>query len=571
VHSEQRTVADLVAERWPGAAAVDTVDAPPARPEPRTVVRPRTPASTRPPARRVERTVADLVAEAWPEGAAPVLPGTARHELRDEPDQPGTPHRAGLPEPREASALESVPAGSPVEPPAGRGERTVADLVAERWGAAAATGAVPTDSPDHTSFFDSIFGDEDFEDDDEVVDGGFGTEYLPDDDRDDPADRAAAKQIPSLEAARVPTRRHGLPSVGRLPLVDAVVTRVNTGLRRPDGTRRTLSPWLAGPGAAATVLVATLVAGIAAQSDGTDDSSVTGANAASSSDAKAAAGLPPNTAAGPDAAAPGVAAVPVPDAADKPNQDKYASGRKTGDASANALSKRGLDIGVRNGPIDCARPGRILNLDSWKLTLPIGAASKPTEIRGGRLGSYSTDYFKVGQTCNAVAFKAPVNGVTTSGSKNPRSELREMTGGSNAGWSSTSGSHTMVLTEAFTTLPVGKPQVVGGQIHDADDDVSVFRLEGSNLYVTNGDDTHYQLVTSKYVLGTPFEAKYVVSGGVIRAYYNGQLVATINKAFSGAYFKAGAYTQANCGNSSPCTSANYGEVLVYALKVTHTP
>jgi hypothetical protein len=144
-------------------------------------------------------------------------------------------------------------------------------------------------------------------------------------------------------------------------------------------------------------------------------------------------------------------------------------------------------------------------------------------------------------------------------------------GGTNAGWSSTSGTHTMVLTEAFTKLPDGKPQVVGGQIHDADDDISVFRLEGSNLYVTNGDDTHYQLVTSKYVLGTPFEAKYVVSGGVVRAYYNGQLVATINKAFTGAYFKAGAYTQANCANSSPCTAANYGEVLVYNLKVTHTP
>jgi hypothetical protein len=48
-------------------------------------------------------------------------------------------------------------------------------------------------------------------------------------------------------------------------------------------------------------------------------------------------------------------------------------------------------------------------------------------------------------------------------------------------------------------------------------------LEGTNLYVTNGDDPHYQLVTSDYTLGTPFQAKYVVSGGVIRAYFDGQL------------------------------------------------
>jgi len=128
----------------------------------------------------------------------------------------------------------------------------------------------------------------------------------------------------------------------------------------------------------------------------------------------------------------------------------------------------------------------------------------------------------------------------------------------------------MTLTEAFTRLPDGNPQVVGGQIHDADEDISVFRLEGTSLYVTNGDDPHYELVTSNYVLGTPFEAKFVVGGGRIRAYVDGRLVATIDKAFSGAYFKAGAYTQANCGDASPCDSDNYGEVLVYALKITDT-
>ncbi|HTK64711.1 MAG TPA: polysaccharide lyase family 7 protein [Pseudonocardia sp.] len=560
---------------------------------------------TAPPARRAERTVADLVAEAWPDGKAPVRYDSGRTES----DSPGPP------EPRKASALESIPkTDSPVRPESGpeqgpgrRGERTVADLVAERWGAPAPTGYIPPveKSADArpTSFFDDLFDDADF--DDEVDDDlgpatVFGDEYLANstDDADegktdlresgDPrgsVDHGAGRvdadggdetrRIPPLDAA-LRTRNNVLRSIGSARLVDAAVTKVNTGLRRPDGTKRVLAPWLAGPGAAATVLVATLVAGVVSHSQSADESVLAGSNAASSSDTRgdaAPAAAPPGAAQdGAPAANPAQPNLGQPNP-DTPNLDKYASGRKTGDATPGALSRRGIDIGVRNGPIDCARPGRILNLDSWKLTLPIGAASKPTEIRGGQLASYSTDYFKVGRTCNAVAFKAPVNGVTTSGSKNPRSELREMTGGgtSNAGWSSTSGTHTMVLTEAFTKLPDGKPQLVGGQIHDADDDVSVFRLEGSNLYVTNGDDTHYQLVTSKYVLGTPFEAKYVVSGGVIRAFYNGQLVATINKAFSGAYFKAGAYTQANCGNASPCSSSNYGEVLVYALKVTHTP
>jgi hypothetical protein len=142
-------------------------------------------------------------------------------------------------------------------------------------------------------------------------------------------------------------------------------------------------------------------------------------------------------------------------------------------------------------------------------------------------------------------------------------------GSSNASWSSTSGTHTMVIDEAVTALPAVKPHVVAGQIHDASDDLAVFRLEGTNLYVTNGNDSHYELVTSSYVLGTEFEATFVVGGGQIKAYYNGVLQTTISSSFSGAYFKAGAYTQANCGNSSPCSSDNYGEVVIYGLTVTH--
>jgi hypothetical protein len=143
-------------------------------------------------------------------------------------------------------------------------------------------------------------------------------------------------------------------------------------------------------------------------------------------------------------------------------------------------------------------------------------------------------------------------------------------GADHAAWSSTSGTHTMVIEQAIKNLPNDKAHVVAGQIHDGDDDVAVFRLEGSNLYVTNGNDSHYHLITDDYQLGTKFEAKFVVSSGQIKAYYNGVLEATINKSFSGAYFKAGAYTQANCGNSSPCSSSNFGQVMIYDLTVTHS-
>lgn len=225
-----------------------------------------------------------------------------------------------------------------------------------------------------------------------------------------------------------------------------------------------------------------------------------------------------------------------------------------------------------DGNVACDYPADVLDLTNWYIGLPVGADEAPTNVEQPELATYSVDpWFVATPECDAVQFRAAVNGVTTSGSSYPRSELREMTnsGETKASWSSTSGTHTMVIEQAITARPEGRPNVVAGQIHDASDDVSVFRLEGSRLYVTNGNTSQHKLVTDNYVLGTRFQAKFVVSGGQIKAYYNGVLQTTISKSFSGGYFKAGAYTQANCGNASPCTEDNYGEVKIYDLTVTH--
>jgi hypothetical protein len=224
-------------------------------------------------------------------------------------------------------------------------------------------------------------------------------------------------------------------------------------------------------------------------------------------------------------------------------------------------------------PSGCTYPADRLNLTNWELTLPTGPSENPDDIYQPALRTFTVDpWFKVNSSCTGVQFRAAVNGVTTSGSSYPRSELREMknNGADKAAWSSGSGTHTMVVSEAITHLPSTKPHVVAGQIHDSADDTQVFRLEGSSLWLTNGDNAHYKLITSSYQLGTRFEAKFVVSSNTIRAYYNGVLQSTLSKSFSGAYFKAGAYTQANCSNSSPCSTSNYGEVIVYSLSVTHS-
>jgi len=215
-----------------------------------------------------------------------------------------------------------------------------------------------------------------------------------------------------------------------------------------------------------------------------------------------------------------------------------------------------------------AYPGQILDLSNWKLTLPTGS-SKPSEIVQTSLSTYSTSpYFQTNSSGNGVVFRAPVNGVTTSNSGYPRSELREMTnnGTKEASWSTTSGTHTMIIDQAITSVPKSKKHVVAGQVHDSDDDVIVIRLEYPKLFIDINGKTGPTL-DSNYTLGKRFTVKFVAENGQIKIYYNGGAnpAYTLKKSGSGYYFKAGAYTQSNCSKESDCSSNNYGEVVIYNL------
>ncbi|MGW3940551.1 polysaccharide lyase family 7 protein [Streptomyces phaeochromogenes] len=76
-------------------------------------------------------------------------------------------------------------------------------------------------------------------------------------------------------------------------------------------------------------------------------------------------------------------------------------------------------------------------------------------------------------------------------------------------------------------------------------------------------------MTSNYQLGTRFQGKVVAHDGKVDVYCNGALKATVDGAFGSGYYKAGAHTQANCNNSSPCDTSNYGQVALYGVTVTH--
>lgn len=223
----------------------------------------------------------------------------------------------------------------------------------------------------------------------------------------------------------------------------------------------------------------------------------------------------------------------------------------------------------------CQYPAEVLNLTNWKQTLPIGSSRKPKEITSSLLGTYiHNSFFRANTECTGVIFRAPVNGVTTSNSGYPRSELREMAnnGKANANWSTTVGVHTMIIDQAITAVPKIKKHVVAGQIHNADDDVIVIRLEYPKLFVDINGKTGPTLDTN-YTLGKRFTVKFEASGGKIKVYYNGNSkpVYTLTKKGSGNYFKAGAYTQSNCSKEKKkaCSDNNYGEVVIYKLLVQH--
>jgi poly(beta-D-mannuronate) lyase len=177
-------------------------------------------------------------------------------------------------------------------------------------------------------------------------------------------------------------------------------------------------------------------------------------------------------------------------------------------------------------------------------------------------------YFTPTGDQTGVQFRAPVNGATTPGSSYPRSELREMAADRvPAAWSSTQGTNRMSLREAITHLPGAKPEMIAGQIHDANGYVVAIRLDGTRLYVEH-DGQDIGELNPNYVLGTIFRLRMVAAGGLVSVYYNDKAPITFPVREGGLYFKAGCYTQSNLTKGEAPDA--YGEVDIYDLRVSHT-
>jgi len=233
-------------------------------------------------------------------------------------------------------------------------------------------------------------------------------------------------------------------------------------------------------------------------------------------------------------------------------------------------------LGIADDPVpDADVPGDVLDLKRWKLTLPVkGADGKVEEIPAADLTTFKDDkFFFVDADKNGVVFRTFHGGFTTSGSKNPRTELREMAGNGTekAAWKGGSGTHTMTLTGQVNRLTRVKPHLVIAQIHGKDDDMTVFRVEGKKLWITDGDTAHGHLVTDDFRLGTRYSLKIEVSGGKTRYWYNGnEIDFTLPNNDSANYFKAGSYLQSNDDSAPGESTSEFAEAVIYELKVSHS-
>lgn len=225
-----------------------------------------------------------------------------------------------------------------------------------------------------------------------------------------------------------------------------------------------------------------------------------------------------------------------------------------------------------------------IDLTHWSLTLPTGASGHPDVVSSSRLvAGYSSLYFLPAPS--GIEFWCPVDGVTTSGSSYPRTELREQLDGANYNWNYTSFDSILTATVAVMQVP-STTKIVIGQIHDNGaggisgqplikliyDTANGGELRANyRLLPTDANSQPAVTIKTGIALGSPFAYTIkLTKAGLLTVQYNGEspvvIVASLATAWQaqGLYFKAGDYVQDNAGASS-----EGGGIKFMALAITH--
>lgn len=218
------------------------------------------------------------------------------------------------------------------------------------------------------------------------------------------------------------------------------------------------------------------------------------------------------------------------------------------------------------------KPGDLFNTRVWKLTLPIGSQGDPDEILYPQLATYEhPKYFF--DSNNRVVFTTPYGGVTTGGSVNPRTELREMrTNGDEANWSSSSGNHRLTLSKAsWNHVGAVEGIVTIAQLHDADDDRIMIVYDGGKVYAEYGNGkgaggTRVEIISS-YTLGQVVgKIALNINSSGFRIFVDDVQKSHVSRFGSGFYFKAGCYPQ----KSSSEADSDFAQTRIGGIVVNHT-
>ncbi len=235
-------------------------------------------------------------------------------------------------------------------------------------------------------------------------------------------------------------------------------------------------------------------------------------------------------------------------------------------------------------------PYDFLGLQNWKLNGLRGSKSNNDYVDAiPNLNSYTNnDWFFLQN--NWTIFQVWSGSDTSSGSGNPRMELRELTanGSNNIFWDGTTNKeHRMRWKVRVDRLP-SSGKVCFGQIHDKTDffdDVIRVQCQGKanqtsgsvkmriNGYVTEKLEGGGKTVGS-FNLGEEMYLELTYKNSIVRLYElnsSGNRVKTIFTSKPAAakqnYFKAGNYLQSMKGKSY--SSSNYGRVAIQKLDVFH--
>lgn len=220
-----------------------------------------------------------------------------------------------------------------------------------------------------------------------------------------------------------------------------------------------------------------------------------------------------------------------------------------------------------------------LSYSNWQLQLPIGSGTTPTSISPSKLAAgYSLSPYFYKASDGGQIFMDPQKGVTTSGSKHPRTEMRESTSsGAQAAWSS---SKTNTLKVDMKVNKVGNGgNVCIGQVFNGSDKITLIELQysGSGRLKVFYEEAKGQGESPKDTgisvpLGTRFTYELGYSQNNVTVKINGKQVYSRKPSskVSGNkfYFKVGAYDQTATAGTP--TKTVYTQLAVYSTSLTHS-